>query len=369
MKTKVLVLGSSGFIGGSLIESMYDKDFKISTVLRDFSKAGYISRFKDVKKFYFNLNDKDSLKNVIANNDVIINCIHDFGNQKFNINLINTICENASLLNKKLIHISTISSYQPFKDKETINEGTALEHKTFQYATNKNEIDKIISNYQEANELKATIIQPTIVYGKYSKPWTEKIINQLSNGKMVIPSDSGYCNLIHIEDLCFGIIKSIPEEFNGEKIIISNPEKITWKEFYDFFDSLFLEKKVIYEDSKSINKNLSNPLKLIKVVLGDPKKAFMWEPMKSFLMKLKNELTPKMKNTIKEIYSFYKKFSPKPIYYPDQMLMDVYLDKSNLDLNKMQHTLKFIPSVTFKDGSEKIKRYFNMSYKDYRDYE
>ena len=122
----------------------------------------------------------------------------------------------------------------------------------------------------------------------------------------------------------------------NEKIIISNPEKITWIQFFDFFDSLFPSERVIYEDSSKIQKNLSNPLKLLKVILGDPKKAFMWEPMKSFLMNLKNHLTPKMKNQIKEIYSFYKRFSPSPIFYPDSMLMDVYLDKSELDLDKMK---------------------------------
>jgi nucleoside-diphosphate-sugar epimerase len=366
---KVLILGSSGFIGSALVESLYGKDFEISTILRDFSKAGFISRFKNVKKYYVDLKDTCDVESIISKNDIIVNCIHDFGDQKFNIHLINTICKAISSTNKKLIHISTISTYQPFIEKKIINESTPFETKTFQYAKNKHEIDNIIAEFEESDNIKATIIQPTVVYGKYSKPWTEKIINQLSNGSMVIPSDAGTCNLIHVDDLCRGIIKTFPEKFNGEKIIISNPEKVTWIEFFDFFDSLFIDQKVIYQDSAIIHKNLSSPIKLLKVILGDPKKAFMWEPMKSFLMKLKNELTPKMKNTIKEVYSFYKRFSPLPVYYPDKMLMDVYLDHSNLDLNKMKKLLKFSPTINFDDGKSRIIRYFETSYKFYRDYE
>ena len=137
--------------------------------------------------------------------------------------------------------------------------------------------------------------------------------------------------------------------------------------FFEFFDSLFKDNRVIYQDSKLINKNLSNPLKLIKVILGDPKKAFMWEPMKSFLMQLKNKLTPKMKNSIKEVYSVYKKFSPLPVYFPDEMLMDVYLDNSNLNLNKMQKKLNFYPQINFEEGKKMIKLYYDISYKPYID--
>ena len=365
---KVLILGSSGFIGGSLIEKMYSLDFKISTVLRDFSKCGFVSRFKNVEKYYFDLNDTSQLKKIISKNDIIVNCIHDFGNQKFNTTLTKIICESIIDNDKKLIHVSTISTYQPFTNHKIINETTSFQNKTFQYAKNKHEIDEIIKSYQTKNKIQATIIQPTIVYGKYSKPWTEKIINQLSNGKMVIPSNAGNCNLIHVNDLCSGIIKSIPKEYNNEKIIISNPEKISWREFFDFFDSLSQDdNKIIYQDSKLINKNLSNPIKLIKVILGDPKKAFMWEPMKSFLMQLKNKLTPKMKNFIKEVYGFYKRFSPSPVYFPDPMLMDVYLDDSHLDLSKMQNKLNFHPIISFEDGKKMIKSYYDISYKPYLD--
>ena len=362
---KVLILGASGFIGSNLVEKMYSKDYELSVILRDYSKAGFISRFKNVKIHYFQLSESKKLSNVMAKNDIIINCIHDFGNQKFNMDLINNICQNLIQNDKKLIHLSTISCYQPFIGKKEINEDTTFNPKTFQYAKNKNEIDNIILKYSKDSKINMTILQPTIVYGKYSKPWTERIINQLSNGKMVIPSDSGNCNLIHIDDLCEAIIKSIPPKFNGEKIIISNPEEIKWVEFYNFFDSLFEDNRLILEESKLINKNLKNPFKLVKIVLGDPKKAFMWEPMKSFLMQLKNKLTPKMKNTIKDVYSIYKKFSPSPVFLPDSMLMDVYLDKSKVNTNKMKNLLQFEPLIDFKTGQNLIKKYYDVSYKDY----
>ena len=105
---KVLILGSSGFIGGALVKKMYQQNFCLSIILRDFSKAGYVSRFKDVKINYFGLDNKETLMREINNNDIIINCIHDFGNQKFNLKLIQNICEIIEGSNKKFIHMNEI---------------------------------------------------------------------------------------------------------------------------------------------------------------------------------------------------------------------------------------------------------------------
>ena len=40
---KVLILGASGFIGSNLVEKMYSKGYELSVILRDYSKAGFIS--------------------------------------------------------------------------------------------------------------------------------------------------------------------------------------------------------------------------------------------------------------------------------------------------------------------------------------
>ena len=69
---KVLILGASGFIGSNLVEKMYSKDYELSVILRDYSKAGFISRFKNVKIHYFQLSESKKLSNVMAKNDIII---------------------------------------------------------------------------------------------------------------------------------------------------------------------------------------------------------------------------------------------------------------------------------------------------------
>ena len=73
-----------------------NKNLIFSVIPRDFSKAGYVSLFKDVNIKYFGLNDGSKLEKEIDKNDIIINCIHDFGNQKFNLKLLETICNAAA---------------------------------------------------------------------------------------------------------------------------------------------------------------------------------------------------------------------------------------------------------------------------------
>ena len=50
---------------------------------------------------YFGLNDGSKLGKEIDKNDIIINCIHDFGNQKFNLKLLETICNAAAGTKRK----------------------------------------------------------------------------------------------------------------------------------------------------------------------------------------------------------------------------------------------------------------------------
>ena len=74
-----------------------------------------------------------------------------------------------------------------------------------------------------------------------------------------------------------------------------------------------------------------------------------------------------MKNQIKEIYSFYKRFSPIPLFYPDSMLMDVYLDKSELDLDKsykLRNILNLLRGRTF-NGHPACSFYDRESLKSY----
>ena len=105
----------------------------------------------------------------------------------------------------------------------------------------------------------------------------------------------------------------------------------------------------------------------MKVILGDPKKP-LCGANEIFFNEFKKSPNPKMKNQIKEIY-FLQKIFPSPIFYPDSMLMDVYLDKSELDLDKMKNKLKFSPKINFESGKEQIFRYYEMSYKPYRNNE
>ena len=259
--------------------------------------------------------------------------------------------------------MSTISVYEPLSSP-TINEKSQYKGNTYAYAKDKKEIEALVTDAISEKSLKAIILQPTIIYGPFSGPWTDRILGQLRTGDVIIPdNDNSVCNAVHIDDVSAATTLAINSESAiGETFLISGPDYVTWPEFFNHFAASLNEGAVLRYSLKDIKKHQRNPIRLARIILGDPKKAIDWEPMKSILKSLQYKLTPKMKSTIKSVYATYKKYSPRAIYLPSGPLLSLFNSESVVEIKKAKDILGFAPKYSFDSGFKKTEEYIKWAY-------
>jgi nucleoside-diphosphate-sugar epimerase len=360
---KVAITGATGFIGSRLVETLYNNvDCKISVLIRNYSSLAHLARFNSIDYTFGNIDDKEVIDNFVKNSDFVVHLAYDPSSLQRNLKSIKVLSESCIKYDKRLIHTSTISVYEPLLS-EIINEDVKYDGSIFEYGKRKRLIEEEITKYINKG-LKTVILQPTIVYGPFSAPWTNRICQQLLSGTVILPDNGeGICNPVYVYDVVRAIVNSLEsDKALGQTFLISGPDYVTWEEFFKGFENLIGSDSIDYKDSNEINNTLYNPIKSIRLILGDPKRAFDWEPMKSFLQSIKYSIPGKYRTMIKSIYSSYKKIAPGAIYMPNKQMTALYSSKSVVDISKARKKLGYDPQYSFTVGMKKTAEYVKWAF-------
>jgi len=360
---KVAITGGTGFIGSRLIETLINNaSCSISVLIRNYSSLAQLARFDSINYYFGNIDDKDIIDDFVKNADYVVHLAYDPSSLQRNLNSIKAISDSCIKYDKRLVHTSTISVYEPLLSS-TIDENTSYDGSIFEYGKRKRQIEEKVVKYINKG-LKAIILQPTIVYGPFSAPWTNRICQQLLSGTVVLPNNGdGICNPVYVYDVVRAIVISFKNDSAlGQTFLISGPDSVTWKEFFKRFENLVGTDSIDYKDSKEINNTRYNPVKSIRLILGDPKRAFDWEPMKSFLQSIKYSIPGKYRTMIKGIYSSYKKIAPGAIFMPNKQMIALYSSKSVVDISKARELLGYNPQYSFTHGMAKTAEYVKWAF-------
>jgi len=365
----VLVTGSTGFIGGRLVEKLIlEHGVAVRTVVRDYSRAARIARFP-VEMVHGALNDSDALDNAMKGCDVVFHCAFDpAASAEKSVIDIRTLCEACSRNNiKRLIHISTISVYEPLPDGD-LTEDSLAEPCGFSYADTKLAVEREVLRQVNENSLPATILQPTIVYGPFSKPWTDGRVNQLLTGTVVLPDDGkGMCNPVYVDDVVNAMILAAQVEgVIGERFLISGPEPVTWGEFFNAYAAALgiNDDAIQYLPREEIIRRSKNPLSGLSLLLGNPKRiaSIIW--LRPMLFKAKGMLSASAKQYLKKLYASYMKVAPQTVYMPNQQQLCLYAAKCRVRTDKAQKLLGYRPAFSFKRGMELTSQYIRWVYEN-----
>ena len=362
-KNKILVTGSTGFIGGRLVEKLIlNHNKKVTTVIRKYDNAARIARFSDIEMVKSNLDDDKMMSLLIKNTDYVFHLAYDFASQQANLSSLDIIAKNCIKHSKRLVHISTISVFEPLLDS-TLNEKSASVPCGLVYADRKLEIENKVFEYSNAG-LDVVILQPTIVYGPYCNPWTLNPAEQLVSGTVVLPNNgNGVCNAVYVDDVCDAIILAADsQKARGERFLISGNDYISWKHFFNTFEKILGVCSLKLMSSNEISKYNRNPLRFIKSILSQPKKAISWEPLKSILLLLKDKLSSNIKAFIMDLYSSYSTIKPKSIFIPDKQLNLLYSSETKVDISKAKNILGYEPKFTFSEGMDLTGKFIKSIY-------
>jgi len=251
---KLLLLGGNGFIGRTFIKN-YHLNFEI-TVVDNFLRGEnhnivIIEEIGDISK-------KSFIEEVSKNFDCIINFAYDRKDLTKNFKIIDNIT-TACLRNKitKLIHISSISVYDPYLTGNlTENSDYSRLYDPYSYIKRKQE--KILEHFaNKYNFCEVVVLQPTIVYGEGGN-WTSHANKEIQKAVLFLPDmGNAICNIVHVDEVCESIYKVVNSGTTNnffQRYLISGKSPITWKDFYKMHsENLRIRKNIEIENLKSRN--------------------------------------------------------------------------------------------------------------------
>ena len=269
MKKKILITGSTGFIGSNIINILLKENVYIYDVLRNKNKKNKkIINFKKNKKyspiFYKNFNELErKLKKIKI--DIVVNCA-TYYTAKNNIKSI------ENLVQTNIIFCSVILEILKNKIKKFINFGSMMEYsrgnhfspKNF-YAITKFSFQKIEEFYKLNNKnIKFYDLKLYETYGDNDvrKKIIPTIIKSYSHNKSIkIVSKKLKMNFIHIESLVKAIYMIIFNKIKEGEYCLKNNKFIKIQQLINSLNKK-LKKKI--KTKYLSKKNISNSSKQLK---------------------------------------------------------------------------------------------------------
>lgn len=337
---RIAVTGGSGFIGSKFIELFSDKLESIKSLD---SKSCPLGSYEHIL---------ESTKDI----DILVHTAFDHS-YKSNISGIKNIlkaCEQNSV--KKLIHISTVSVYDPDINGK-IDENSPYSKLNDPYSKEKRKIEQEIEKYKN-KDFDIVILQPTIVYGLGGN-WTKYALHVCKAKEVRLP-DSGnkICNLVYVDDVANAIYQSCVSDVKFEKFLISEVKSITWKEFYikhcEVLKELNLPSNCDIQNSA--NENEFHKKKLVdgvfqlwfKTPLGN-----VFDMMIGVLKKFRAKSYSSTNNK-GELKIFLQSEVNENILEPLAITKKVHNCNFVVDNRKAKEKLGYISSVSFENGMKKF---------------
>ena len=235
----VLVTGASGFIGGRLTERLVlEEGARVRAAVRRVQNVARICRLpaRSVDVHRFDMTVPETVDELVAGCDIVFHLAHDTDSAQANAanakgaRLLGTACLRAGV--ERLVFVSSMSVYEPLPDAP-LSEASA----SGRWLGNKLAAEREIQRLIQHDGLRATIVQPTIVYGPYSGTWTDEPVQLLLADGLLLPAPGdGICNAVHVDDVVSALILfARTRRALGETFLVSGPDHVTWGDFFSAY--------------------------------------------------------------------------------------------------------------------------------------
>ena len=264
-----------------------------------------------------------------------------------NFKLVKKIFSLAKILHiKKIIYIGTTAKYD-IQDGQTDEGSSNLKFRDF-YARTKLEIISSVKAHSTRYDGSVIVLHPTIVLGNGGN-WNRTIINNLRHGNILLPkSGSGYCNPVHVSDVCHAVSQAILSKptTRYREYIVSSGVIMSWKEIYQAARTKLLKNDIqcgLILNSHDHNSFSAKPLLNFTYF-------FIYSSFGFLLLKLLRYLRPIKK--LRYSSRTFPKYDPLFINEPRGVYRLLYSKKQIFSIERIQSEMDYRPNF---DNSNKLK--------------
>ena len=234
--SKVLVTGSTGFIGSRLCERLtlhYRLPYR--AFVRQFTKANRIARM-GAELVGGDLLKPDTIAAALEGCDAVIHLAHG-EDATAPTETENVIRASLRAGVKRFVHISSIAVHGPAPGPDSTREDTARIGRYGEaYTDSKARVEERVRAAIRRDGLPAVILRPAIVYGPYG-PFVTNVVESARQGRVsLIDEGSGVCNAVYVDDVCDAIYIGLTGGAGvGQAFFVTGDELLTWKDFIHQF--------------------------------------------------------------------------------------------------------------------------------------
>lgn len=241
---KVSVFGATGFMGYDFMRHAMSagREFELTAYTTSACSLTNLSRHEvDIRLTSYA--DLPTLE-LESGTELIVNFAHPFAVRE----VLSTKQQSKRLAqflrrqlesrrDMRLIHISSMSVYEPFAAGHEFDEDSTIKPPADDsYACDKATIDRQILNGDLVSN-HVLILRPTVVYGPMGRPWTDNIFKEFLKGDVLHFGLNGRIQPIWVSDASRFIIERM-RRFVPGILNLAGPDTLTWKEFLSWFEAI-----------------------------------------------------------------------------------------------------------------------------------
>lgn len=351
---RALVTGATGFIGARLVEKLLERGVAVRALVKNFTHASRLARYP-VEMVPGAIADPEAVDNAVAGCDVVFHCAHDFDRPDDNLAgaralAMSCVCHGV----QRLVHVSSISVYEPLPDGE-VDESTPAVPCGWTYPDNKLAIEELLLRFGATEGLPTVVLQPTIVYGPYSRPWTLSPVTKLRSGRVVLPSDrDGCCNAVYVDDVADALLLAAErDDAAGERFLISGPDSVRWSQFYAAYERMLGTHSIVGMTTAEIERlNGKKPVSSTLWLVGqDPRRLLQWTPLRNAYEKAR------VRFISERVVQRAKRTLPSSLYLPNPAQLALYRAAAVVNIDKARRRLGYSPRFGFDRGMARTAKY------------
>jgi nucleoside-diphosphate-sugar epimerase len=366
----VAIFGASGLVGSALCERLYFQHGPcFRAFIHTFANAARIARFP-IEIQRIDLLKVDQVRSAIAGCDCVVNCV--LGDHAAMVRGLKNIIRAAREIGaKKFIHLGSIAIYGEDPAPECESED-AEPTPTNEYGRMKQRQDDLVFELHRSG-VPSIVLCSGHVTGPYS-PFTSGALERLL-AKDIVLVDAGRhpTNHIHVDNLVEAILAAIRANQGwGERYFVTESERPTWAQLYaDLRDILGLQfefAQVAREEVVRLlvqtppRRHFSDNLKAL--ASSEFRNSLTVIPafaaINGFAREVFHSLNPELQGRLRATWNRPRTFSSESSA-PDlaQRFITVQVRRPYFAPRKIQQRLGYAPILTYKEGMETIRRWYN----------
>lgn len=230
MGKRVAVIGASGLVGATFVESMLgSREMEVVPVIHSSGNAWRLARH-GLELRTVNLLDHDNVGSALVGCTHVVNCSRG-GDDVMLAGLRNILDQTTRMRAKGFIHLSSVMVYgDPPSADTTSEDGTTPRHATGSYAGTKLQQDQMVQRAASTG-LPALILCPPNITGPYSY-FLGGLVAALRQGAFsLLDGGESVCNVVDVDNLAHAIELSLDHcTREAPRLFVTDDEELTWRD-------------------------------------------------------------------------------------------------------------------------------------------